>query len=143
VDYHRQAHAVYYTRYHLVFGTKYRRKILRAGMGAWLALKIREVSRFHPEVQILAVKTDLDHVHVLVSIAPKTSVSTAVNLIKSNTGRAMRRRFPYLDRVYYGGDDGVWATGYFCSTVGVNESTVQRYIELQGREDSGQAQLVL
>ena len=63
-----------------------------------------------------------------------------VRLIKTNTGKAMRKRFPFLDKVYWGAE-GIWSIGYFVSKVGISEETIQKYIELQGREDSGQAKL--
>ena len=111
-------------------------------MADYLKLKVREVQRHHPEIVIHEVKTDQDHAHILVSVAPKLSLSQAVSLIKANTARDMREKFPFLDKVYWG-FDGIWSAGYFISTVGVNESVIRRYIEQQGREDSGQATLEL
>lgn len=143
MKYNRAGHAVFYVRYHLVISTKYRRKIFTTGMAGYLKLKIREVQRHHPEIVIHEVNTDQDHAHILVSIAPKLSVAQAVSLIKANTARDMRAKFPFLNRVYWG-FDGIWSTGYFISTVGVNEATIKRcYIQQQGREDSGQATLEL
>lgn len=124
----------------MVMSTKYRRKILAEGMGEYLKQIVKEISKHHPEIQVLEANVDRDHMHLLVSIAPKYSISEAVNLIKSNTGGKMRRKFPWLDKVYYG-SDGIWAIGYFVSTVGLNEEQIKRYIELQGKEDSGQAEL--
>ncbi len=136
----KQAHAVYYTRYHIVIATKYRKKVLKEGMGEYLKRKIRQVGRFHPDIEIIEVNTDKDHVHVLVSIPPKMRVSDVVGMIKANTGSAMRKKFKFLDRVYWG-VEGIWSIGYFVSTVGVNEDVIRRYIEYQGKEDSGQAKL--
>jgi len=141
-QYNRQSHAVFYIRYHLVISTKYRRKIFKGGVGEYLKLKILEVTRHHPEIAIHEVNTDLDHAHMLISVAPKMAISTAVGIIKANTGREMREKFDFLNRVYWG-NDGIWSIGYFVSTVGVNEETIRRYIEKQGQEDSGQATLDL
>ena len=142
MQYNRLGHAVFYTRYHLVVSTKYRRKIFTGGMAGYLKLKVLEVQRHHPEIVIHEVNTDQDHMHVLVSVAPKLALSQAVSLIKANTARDMREKFPFLDKVYWG-FDGIWSVGYFISTVGVNESVIRHYIEQQGREDSGQATLEL
>ena len=87
MDYKKQGHCVYYTRYHLVMATKYRRKILKA-----------------------------------------------------KTGLRMRQKFPFLEKVYWG-NSGIWSRGYFVSTVGISEATIRKYIEMQGKEDSGQALL--
>ncbi len=142
MQYNRLGHAVFYTRYHLVISTKYRRKIFTSGMADYLKLKILEVQRHHPEIVIHEANTDQDHAHILLSVAPKPALSQAVSLIKANTARDMRAKFPFLGKVYWG-FDGIWSVGYFISTVGVNESVVRRYIEQQGREDSGQATLEL
>ena len=90
MEYKKQAHAVYYAQYHIVISTKYRKKVLKAGMGDYLQRKVLQVSKFHPEIEILEVNTDLDHIHMLVSIPPKFSVSQVVRMIKTNTGGAMR-----------------------------------------------------
>ena len=109
-------------------------------MGIFLKIKIKEVEKLYPDLAILESNTDDDHVHILMSIPPKISVSKVVNIIKSNTGKSMRKKFPFLDKVYWE-EDGIWSGGYFMSTVGVNESIIRKYIEHQGREDSGQAEL--
>ena len=138
--YDKQGHSVYHIRYHVIIATRYRRKVLKAGMGEYLKKSLRSISRYYPEVQILEANTDEDHMHLLVSLPPKMSISEAVNLIKSNTGKAMREKYKFLKYVYYG-RGGIWSVGYFVSTIGITEEVVRRYIEHQGKEDRGQAQL--
>ena len=142
MDYRKQAHAVYYTRYHIVVSTKYRRKILKAGVGDYLKKLVHQVNRIHPDIEVLEVNTDVDHIHLLMSIPPKYSVSEVVNMVKANTGRKVREKFPHLDKVYWG-VNGMWSTGYFVSTVDIHESTIRNYVQMQGKEDSGQAELGL
>ena|SRR5580700_2434481 len=143
MNYNRQSHAVYHTRYHLVFVTKFRRKIFgKRGMAEYMKVLMKTIQRRHPEIEIFELNTDQDHIHLLVSIAPKMAVSEAVRILKANTARMMTQKFPFLKHVYYG-EMGIWSVGYFASTVGANEKTIQKYIEYQGREDSGQAQLEL
>ena len=69
-------------------------------------------------------------------------VSDAVRTIKSISGRMMKKKFSYMRQAYWG-RDGIWSDGYFVSTRGINERVIQKYIEQQGLEDMGQAQLVL
>ena len=83
---------------------------------------------------------DVDHIHILCSIPPKLSVSEVVKVIKAKTGLYMRKKFSFLDKVYWG-IGGIWSVGYFVSTAGVTEETIRKYIEMQGKEDSGQAVL--
>ncbi len=139
----RQSHCVYHARYHLIFATRYRRKILKRGAGDYLCIIMRAIERRHPEIQIFETNTDEDHIHLLVSVAPKMAISEAVRILKCNTARAMIMKFKYLENVYEDGDSGIWSVGYFMSTVGVNEKIIKKYIEMQGQEDSGQAQLEL
>ena len=111
-------------------------------MGAYLTYLVRGVQRRCPEIHIIDVNTDQDHVHILLSIAPKLAISDAVRSIKANTARQMKRKFPFLEQGYFD-HQSIWSIGYFVSTVGINESVIRKYIELQGAEDSGQAVLVL
>ena len=69
-------------------------------------------------------------------------VGEVVGVIKSNTSKGLKQKFPFLKEVYWG-TDGVWSDGYFVSTVGINEKIIRKYIEQQGEEDSGQAELEL
>jgi len=69
------------------------------------------------------------------------SVGKAVGIIKQNTARELKQKFPFLKQVYWG-TEAVWSEGYFASTVGTNESIIKRYIENQGKEETGQAKLV-
>ena len=140
MEYKKQAHAVYYTRYHIVISTKYRRKVLKAGIVEYLERKVLQVGRFHPEIEILEVNTHIDYIHLVISIAPKFSVSQVVSMIKANISSAMRKRFSFLEKVYWG-IEGIWSIGYFVSTVGINEATIRKYVQMQGKEDSGQAKL--
>ena len=125
-----------------MISTKYRRKVLGKGMGEYSKRKVRQVSKFHPEIKIIEVNTNIDHMHMMVSIPPKMPVSSVVGLIKTNTGKAMRKHFPFLDKVYWG-VEGIWSIEYFVSTVEISKEVIQKYIEMQGKEDSGQAQLEL
>ena len=140
VDYRRQGHSVYYTRYHLVISTKYRRRILKAGFGEYLEKVIIGFGRRNPEIEIVEVNTNLDHIHLLIGIPPKYSVSEVVKRIKAKTGLIMRRKFPFLNKVYWD-SGGIWSIGYFVSTSGINEEVIRKYIQMQGQEDSGQAKL--
>ncbi len=76
------------------------------------------------------------------SIPPKMRVSEVVRTIKSISVRLMKKKFEYLRKAYWG-VEGIWSDGYFVSTIGINEDIIKRYIERQGQEDMGQAQLVL
>ena len=138
----KQSHCVYRCEYHIVFATKYRRRIFNEGIFSYMLERLKELSDHYPEIEILEINHDKDHIHMLASIPPKMSVGKVVGIIKANTSRRLKERFPFLKDVYWG-TDGIWSDGYFVSTVGINEQIIQKYIQQQGQEDSGQAQLVL
>jgi putative transposase len=58
MEYKKQSHAVYYTRYHIVISTKYRRKVFKSGVGDYLQKKVFQIGRFYPDIEIIEVKTD-------------------------------------------------------------------------------------
>lgn len=140
MKFRKQAHVTYFCEYHIVVTTKYRRAWINKGIFVYLELKLAEVRKYYPEIEYRIVNQDKDHVHLLISIPPKMKVSDTVRIIKSNTSRELKQKFPFLKELYRR-TDGVWSDGYFVSTVGVNEHVIRKYIENQGKEDSGQAQL--
>ena len=138
----RQSNAIYFCEYHLVFPTKYRYKIFNKGVFAYLEDILKRIKDYYPEIDIIEINHDKDHIHILVSIPPKLSVGKVVGIIKANTSRELRNKFEYLKKLYWG-TNAIWSEGYFVSTVGVNEETIRNYIKQQGAEDLGQAKLEL
>ena len=71
-------------------------------------------------------------------IPPKYAVSMVVETIKKNTSKALKTKFAFLKKVYWD-NAGIWGKGYFVSTVGINENIIRKYVEMQEKEESGQA----
>jgi len=76
-------------------------------------------------------------------IPPKYPVSKVVEVLKSVTSRRLKEKFPHFLKKVYWDDGGIWARGFFVSTVGVNEVTIRNYVRQQGQQDAGQAKLEL
>ena len=95
-----------------------------------------------PDVIIIEMNHDVDHIHLLMSVPPKKRVSDVVKVIKSISGRLLKKKFEYMRKAYCG-IEGIWSNGYFVSTVGIDEEVIKQYIKRQGEEDMGQAQLAL
>jgi putative transposase len=136
------AHSVFSCDYHLVWPTKYRRKILDPGVQGYLLKVLQGLPEHRPDLIIKEVNTDEDHIHILISIPPTVTVGSVVGLLKSNTAKSLNDKFPHLRKVYWG-TRSIWSAGYFVSTVGINEAVIRRYIENQGKEDAGQNNLRL
>lgn len=112
------------------------------GVGQYLEIKLDEVRKRYPEIQYVARTIMPDHVHLILNFPPKYSISTVVQLLKQNTGRALKEKFDFLKKRYYGAG-GIWSVGYFVSTVGLDKDQIMRYVQRQADEDSGQAKLAL
>jgi len=138
----KQSNCIYFCEYHLILPTKYRHKIFNPGVFAYLKDILERIKEYYPEIDILEINHDLDHIHLLISIPPKLAVGAVVRIIKANTARAMKKKFEYLARLYWG-TTAIWSEGYFVSTVGINEKIIRDYIQTQGQEDFGQAKLEL
>ena len=136
----RQAHTVFRCEYHIVWIPRYRYKVLTTGIKEYLLIKMDEVRKFYPEIEYLERNIQLDHVHLVISFPPKLSISQVVQIIKSNTGKALKDKFDFLKQRYYG-RGGIWSIGYFVSTVGLNEEMIMQYVKYQEKEDFGQAKL--
>lgn len=131
------AHCVYHCEYHIVIVTKYRREIFKQGIFVYMKTRLAEVTSHYPQIKFRQINHDKDHIHMLVSIPPTMRVGKAVGIIKANTAKHLKQKFPFLKKVYWG-TDSVWSEGYFVTTVGANEKFIKKYIEEQGKKDLGQ-----
>lgn len=107
-----------------------------------MEMKLAEISDHYPQIRFGKVNHDKDHIHMLVSIPPTMGVGKAVGIIKANTARGIKQKFPFIKKVYWG-TDSVWSEGYFVTTVGANEEIIRKYIEDQGKRDRGQTKFEL
>src|SRR5665213_2637469 len=130
-------HSAYKLQYHLVWGTKYRRKWLTDYVRTELRASFRETVEKYPTLHIFEVNTDRDHVHVQIEIPPNVAISDAVAKLKANASLRIRKKFKFIREMYLE-RDGIWSVGYFVSSIGLNEAQVRRYIEWQGRKEKPQ-----
>lgn len=136
------AHGIFRLQYHVVWVTKYRRRILKPFVVDYLRKVLPKLLRSTPGVSIETIGFDLDHVHMVMVIPPKISISAVMGRLKGQSSHHMRKTFPWLGKVYWK-ENVVWSPGYFVSSVGIDEKTIRRYIEYQGRKDSGQLRMEL
>ncbi|MCD4727948.1 MAG: IS200/IS605 family transposase [Pirellulales bacterium] len=142
MEYIKTAHSVYYLQYHVVWVCKYRRRILNPGICDYIRKLLPKLLRSMPGVKLETIGFDEDHLHMMMSIQPKYSISSVMGKLKSQSAAQLRKTFPWLSKVYWN-ENIIWSPGYFVSSVGVDEETIKRYVELQGRQDSGQLHLKL
>ena len=126
------AHTKWMWKYHIVFIPKYRRKFIYNQYRVDLQEIIRTLCKYKG-VEILEGHMMPDHVHLLLSIPPKTSVSSFMGYLKGKSALMMFEKHANLK--YKFGNRHFWAEGYYVSTVGLNEATIRKYIEEQEKHD--------
>ena len=126
-------HNAYQIHYHFVTPVKYRKAIFgHPDREQTLQSICKEIEERY-SIEFEQVGIDTDHVHYLVSAAPKFSPSKVIQIIKSITARELFRRHPDLRRELWGGE--LWTDGFFVATVGEggNRDVIRVYIENQGK----------
>lgn len=127
------AHSTYQHQYHIVWGTKYRKKYLKEYVKADLLSSFYETVARYPTLHIETVNVDKDHVHLQIEIPPNIAVSKAVQVLKQNASRSLKKKYPFIRRLYL--ENSIWSVGYFSSTIGINEEVIRLYIEQQGQAE--------
>ena len=126
------AHTKWVCKYHIVFTPKYRRKAIYGQYRDNLREIIKTLCTYKG-VEIIEGHMMMDHVHLLVSIPPKISVSSFMGYLKGKSALMMFDKHANLKYKY--GNRHFWAEGYYVSTVGLNEATIKKYIEDQAKHD--------
>lgn len=134
------AHTRWECKYHIVFAPKFRRKVIYGKLKKEIGLIIRELCK-RKEVEIIEAEACIDHIHILVSIPPKISVSSFMGYLKGKSTlmifeRHANMKYKYGNRVF-------WCRGYFVSTVGKNKKAIQEYIKNQEKEDMQTDQIAM
>ena len=134
------AHTKWLCKYHIVFTPKYRRKVIYNKYRE----DLREILKMLCDwkgVEVLEGHLMPDHIHMLVSIPPKISVSSFMGYLKGKSSLLMFDRHVNLKYKY--GNRKFWAEGYYVSTVGLSEVTIRKYIREQENADIAQDKLSL
>jgi len=133
-------HTTWDCKYHVVFIPKCRRKVLYQGIRQELGVVFRSLAE-QWECKVQEGHLLPDHVHMLLSVPPKHSVSSVMGFIKGKSAIHIARVYAGRRRNFVG--QHFWARGYWVSTVGKNEAAVREYIQNQEKEDQRLEQLEL
>ena len=131
--YKKQSHVIYKCDYHIVWVPKYRFRILKGAIKDLVYQDVKNLCQWKQcEVQELNVQED--HIHLLVSIPPKVSVSKLMGTLKGKIAIKLFKSYPKLKQKPYWGNH-FWARGYFVSTVGLDEEMIRKYVKHQEKEE--------
>ena len=131
-SYNFGAHCVYYHRFHIVWATKYRYKVLQGDIRERARTIIKQTCA-ELGVEIVDGVLAKDHVHMFLCVPPKHSISDVMQRIKGRSSRRLQQEFPVLKKRYWGRH--FWARGYFCSTSGnITDELVLQYLQKHERD---------
>ncbi len=129
---HSLARTKWMCKYHIVFTSKYRRKIIYNQYKQSIREILKQLCRYKG-VEIIEGHLMPDHIHMLVSILPKMSVSSFMGYLKGKSALMIFDKHTNLK--YKFGNRHFWAEGFYVSTVGLNEATIKKYIQEQEGRD--------
>ena len=134
-NYKRNRHSVYQLTYHIIFVTKYRKKVITDEMGDFMKNHAAYLCG-RMGCDMLSAETDRDHMHLLISMPPDVAPVRLINMLKSGLSREVHLKYKAHIEKYLWGDSPFWSASYFCSTTGsVSLETVKKYIEEQRTDD--------
>ncbi len=132
MDKNSLAHTTWNCKYHIVFAPKYRRQVIYGKIKADVGSILRKLCEYKG-VEIIEANACPDHIHMLVSIPPKMSVSQFMGYLKGKSSLMIFDKHANLKYKY--GNRQFWCKGYYVDTVGRNKKAIQEYIKNQLKED--------
>ena len=134
------AHTTWNCKYHIVFAPKYRRMVFYGEFRAEIGKILRELCNWK-QVKIIEAEVCPDHIHMLVEIPPKMSVSSFMGFLKGKSSLLIHERHGNLKYKY--GNRSFWCRGYYVDTAGKNANRIKEYIQNQLKEDQMYDQMTL
>ena len=140
IDNNSLSHSTWNCKYHIVFAPKYRRQVIYGKIKSDIGKIIRTLCE-QKGVEIIEAEACADHIHLLVSIPPKISVSSFMGYLKGKSSLMIFDRHANLKYKY--GNRHFWCKGYYVDTVGKNKKVIAEYIRNQLQEDIANDQMSL
>ena len=127
------SHTLWHCQYHVIWVPKYRFRILSGLVAKEVARCIRSFSEQNG-AEIVEMNVQVDHVHLLVLVPPKISISSFVGTVKGRTAIRVFNKFRNLKQKPYWGNH-FWARGYCVDTVGLDEEKIRKYVKYQEKKE--------
>ncbi|EES90956.1 transposase [Clostridium botulinum D str. 1873] len=132
MDSNSLSHTKWNCKYHIVFAPKFRRREIYGDRKIEIGKILRQLCEWKG-VEIIEANACVDHIHMLVSIPPKMSISSFVGFLKEKSSLMIFEKFANLRYRY--GNRHFWCRGYYVDTVGRNKKAIKEYIKNQQKED--------
>ena len=132
------AHTKWNCKYHIVFAPKYRRQVIYGKIKADIGKMLRKLCEYK-QIEILEAEACKDHIHMLISVPPKYSISQIMGYLKGKSSLMIFEKYANLKYKY--GNRHFWCRGFYVDTVGRNKKVIAEYIKNQLQEDKEAEQL--
>ena len=139
--FNRASHVLWHCQYHIVWTPKYRYRILRGNMARAVYGSVMIFCE-QQSCEVVELNVQEDHVHLLVKIPPKVSVSKLVGVLKGRSAIRLFNKYPHLRKKPFWGNH-FWSKGYCVDTVGVDAEMVRKYVKCQQKQEALQQVLDL
>ena len=123
------SHTLYECKYHIVMCPKYRHRIFKDEIAEYAKQQLYSLCRQKDLVEVLELNILADHIHMVVSIPPKYSVSALMGYLKGKLSIRLFQKYERLGKRYWG--QHLWSRGYCVSTVGLDEDKIRKYVKWQ------------
>jgi putative transposase len=132
-EFQKLSHTIYECKYHIVFCPKYRHRVLQGDIAAYTQEQIYALCRQKEGVEVLELNIQPDHVHLVVSIPPKYTLSNFMGFLKGKLALRLFNRYEQLGKRYWGRH--LWSRGYCVSTIGLDEDRIKQYVKWQEAQE--------
>ncbi len=129
----RLSHTIYECKYHLIFCPKYRRRILKDEIREYVRREIENLLRQKEGIEIIEMNVQSDHIHLIVWIPPKYTVSAVMGYLKGKLAIRLLQKYERLGKQFWGRH--LWGRGYCVSTVGIDEQRIREYVQWQEKKE--------
>ena len=138
LDTNSLAHTKWNCKYHIVFAPKYRRQVIYGKIKVDIGKMLRKLCEYK-QIEILEAEACKDHIHMLISVPPKYSISQVMGYLKGKSSLMIFEKYANLKYKY--GNRHFWCRGFYVDTVGRNKKAIAEYIRNQLHEDKEAEQL--
>jgi putative transposase len=135
------SHTLWHCQYHIIWVPKYRYRVLSGPIGEATQEGIHSICGY-AGCDVVEMNVKRDHVHLIVMVPPKVSISNFMGRLKGQTSIKLFKHFRYLRKKPYWGNH-FWAKGYCVDTVGLNAEMIQKYVKYQEEKERYLDQLEL
>ena len=135
------SHSIYEHKYHIVFCPKYRYRIFKEGIAVFARSHIFKLLGQKDNVDVVELNIQPDHIHIILDVPPKYSISNLLGFLKGRLASNMFRHYDRLGKKLWGRH--LWSRGYCSSTIGLDEERIRKYVKWQENQDKEAEQLGL